>query len=96
MLTDAPIQFIPGRYSGRGAIDLRRCIDHFERRFAEIVSPLATRRKLLTNLCSIGTTAVVRDVARIVDALDGSNAPINWLGVSYGTVREMTVRKPHN
>lgn len=37
----------------------------------------------------------MRDVARIVNALDGENAPINWLGVSYGTVREQSRQKPY-
>ena len=34
----------------------------------------------------IGTAATVRDLVALVDALDGPEAPINYLGYSYGTI----------
>ena len=34
----------------------------------------------------LGTSATVRDIAAMTDAFDGSGAPINFYGISYGTV----------
>ncbi|RDX45242.1 alpha/beta-hydrolase [Lentinus brumalis] len=34
----------------------------------------------------LGTAATVRDMASIADALDGPETPINYLGISYGTL----------
>ena len=34
----------------------------------------------------IGTAAAVRDMVSIADALEGHEAPINYIGVSYGTL----------
>ena len=34
----------------------------------------------------MGTGATVRDLLAMVDALDGPGAPVNYLGLSYGTV----------
>ncbi|RPD70219.1 hypothetical protein L226DRAFT_616293 [Lentinus tigrinus ALCF2SS1-7] len=34
----------------------------------------------------IGTAATVRDMVSIADALDGPGTPINYLGISYGTL----------
>ncbi|KAI0331372.1 alpha/beta-hydrolase [Cubamyces sp. BRFM 1775] len=34
----------------------------------------------------VGTAATVRDMVAMADALDGPNAPINYAGISYGTI----------
>ena len=34
----------------------------------------------------IGTAATVRDLVAMVDALDGPGAPVNFVGLSYGTI----------
>ena len=34
----------------------------------------------------IGTAATVRDMVAMADALEGTDTPINYLGVSYGTL----------
>ncbi|TFK83374.1 alpha/beta-hydrolase [Polyporus arcularius HHB13444] len=34
----------------------------------------------------VGTAAAVRDMVSIANVLDGPNAPINYLGISYGTL----------
>ncbi|PIL25656.1 hypothetical protein GSI_11406 [Ganoderma sinense ZZ0214-1] len=34
----------------------------------------------------MGTAATVRDLLALTDALDGSGAPVNYLGLSYGTI----------
>jgi pimeloyl-ACP methyl ester carboxylesterase len=38
---------------------------------------------------SIGTTANVRDIATMADALYGSDKDINFYGISYGTYMGM-------
>ena len=34
----------------------------------------------------VGTAAAVRDIVSMADAIDGPNATINYLGISYGTL----------
>ena len=34
----------------------------------------------------MGTSATVRDMVSIADALDGPDSPINYFGISYGTM----------
>ena len=34
----------------------------------------------------IGTAAAARDIISMADAIDGPNAPVNYLGISYGTL----------
>ncbi len=34
----------------------------------------------------LGTAAAVRDMVSLADAIDGPNVPINYVGVSYGTL----------
>ena len=34
----------------------------------------------------VGTAAAVRDMVSIADVLDGPHAPVNYLGISYGTL----------
>lgn len=34
----------------------------------------------------LGTAAAVRDMVAMADALDGPDAPINYIGISYGTL----------
>ena len=33
----------------------------------------------------LGTSATVRDMVALADALDGPGAPVNYYGISYGT-----------
>ena len=38
------------------------------------------------NLKYLGTAAAVRDIVSMADAVDGPDAPINYFGISYGTL----------
>ena len=38
------------------------------------------------NLKYMGTTATARDLAALSDAIDGPGNPVNYIGLSYGTV----------
>ncbi|KAI0651010.1 alpha/beta-hydrolase [Trametes meyenii] len=48
----------------------RRCLEHPSGQFLRYV----------------GTAATARDVAALADALDGPGSPINYIGISYGTI----------
>ena len=39
-----------------------------------------------TTLMYIGTAATARDMAALADALDGPGSPVNYWGISYGTL----------
>ena len=34
----------------------------------------------------VGTAATARDLAALADALDGPGSPVNYIGLSYGTI----------
>ena len=34
----------------------------------------------------VGTAATVRDIVGLADALDGPSSPVNYIGLSYGTI----------
>ena len=57
--------------------------------FEEKYEQLAQRCLNSTNgkfLRYMGTSATVRDMVAIADVLDGPDTPINYFGISYGTL----------
>ena len=69
-------------------VDVKHLLEHaadMEKRYDEVIAKcLASPSGKF--LRYIGAAAAVRDMVSLADALDGPGAPVNYVGVSYGTL----------
>ena len=73
-----------GNFTNQGDIDaLFAQAESFQQKYEEAVQLCMERNG--DTLKYLGTSATVRDMVAMTDALDGPDSPINFYGASYGT-----------